>query len=409
MTKRLSICAGLAVSLLTAGATGRTANDDEVVTIDQVPDAVRRTIESHLRGGTIREIERTTDHGRVLYEVDVRTKDGVVEFDVEADGTFAGYEDDGEEDEDRDGEEDDEDRAVVRMGGEGDTHVPTPMRDRVAMSPVITHPYFPLSRTRYTELRSGDERVVREVLGLTKHVGGVECLVLAEKEYEDGELAEISYNYFAQDRAGNVYYFGEDVDDFEDGRVVGHGGAWLVGKNATEPCLFMPATLDVGFRFKRENSPPDAEEWDLVEAIDGKLVVGGTEHNGLLVIAESDSPDRWTERKYYARGIGLVSENNELNLVSARRGVAQEREDDDEGDVVVTLDRVPPAVRRTIQAHLHDGTIIEIERTTDHGRVLFEVDVETSDGVIEFDVEADGTFVGYEDDGDEELNDEEDD
>lgn len=82
------------------------SESDVPVSLEECPAAVQATIRAHLDGGEITELERTTDHGEVLYEVDVRTADGVVEFDVAEDGTFRGYEadddDDDEEDDDRD-------------------------------------------------------------------------------------------------------------------------------------------------------------------------------------------------------------------------------------------------------------------------------------------------------------------
>jgi hypothetical protein len=167
-------------------------------------------------------------------------------------------------------------------------------------------------------MRSDDEFVVREVLPETRKIAGIECTVLAEKEHERGAIAEISYNFFAQDALGNVYYFGEEVDEYKDGQVSGHGGAWLVGKNATEPCVFMPARLTVGLGFKNENSPPAAEEWNEIEATDAALEVPSGSYRDVLVIKEADKPGKWKERKYYAKGVGLISENRELNLVTFR-------------------------------------------------------------------------------------------
>jgi hypothetical protein len=199
-----------------------------------------------------------------------------------------------------------------------DASVPAPIAAGARFSPRITHPYLPLSTVRTAEFHSKSDKVLFEVQPETRQVAGVECLVLAEKEYEDGELAEISFNYFAQDEEGNVYYFGEDVDDYEDGQVVSHGGAWLVGRNAKEPCLFMPARPRVGFLYKPENSPPAAEEWAEIAAIDAVLEVPAGSYADVLVVKETDHADRWQERKYYARGVGLISENGKLNLTAVR-------------------------------------------------------------------------------------------
>jgi hypothetical protein len=91
------------------GVAGRTHDDgDEVVTLAECPPAVQATIRAHLDGGTITEIERTTDHGEVLYEIDVAVGDDVVEFDIAEDGSFRGYEsDDDDDDDDHDGPDDD--------------------------------------------------------------------------------------------------------------------------------------------------------------------------------------------------------------------------------------------------------------------------------------------------------------
>ena len=194
----------------------------------------------------------------------------------------------------------------------------TPLKDGAQFTSRITHPYFPLSTVHYAELRSDDEFVVREVLPDTRTIAGVDCTVLAEKEHEGDAVKEISYNFFAQDTLGNVYYFGEEVDEYKDGKVSGHGGAWLVGKNATEPCVFMPAQLTVGLGFKNENSPPAAEEWNEIEATDAELEVPSGKYRDVLVIKEADKPGKWKERKYYAKGVGLISENRELNLVTSR-------------------------------------------------------------------------------------------
>jgi hypothetical protein len=186
-------------------------------------------------------------------------------------------------------------------------------------SPRITHPFLPLSEVVYAELVAPKERVVREVLPQTREVSGVPCLVLVETEYHDGELAEISRNFFAQDASGAVWYFGEEVDEYQDGRICGHEGAWLAGSAGSKPCLFMPAQPAVGQRFEPEQSPPHAVEFDEVVALDEKLAVPFGEFAGVLVIREGDRPGHWLERKYYGRGVGLLSENGSVNLTALRR------------------------------------------------------------------------------------------
>ncbi|MCA9278283.1 MAG: hypothetical protein H6815_06450 [Phycisphaeraceae bacterium] len=206
-----------------------------------------------------------------------------------------------------------------KSGGTNDAPSLTPLAAGVALSSKITHEFFPLSFVRYIELASETERSVRRVEDRTHVVGGVECLVLAEESYEDGELAEISYNYFAQDGHGNVYYFGEDVDNYKDGVVVDHGGSWLVGRNASEPTIFLPSNPQVGYTFKPENSPPDAEEWAEVQSVQHHVNTPFATYDHVLAIRESNNPDEWQETKYYARGIGLIAENDDLLLTKIGR------------------------------------------------------------------------------------------
>lgn len=306
----------LGSTILVSGVAGCACprEGEETVCLDRTPAAVRDAIRKHAEGGEVEEIERSLRDGVVVYEVEVEGPGGGFEFAVAADGTYLGLEPDEGEEDDEEWHDDDDTEAAGDSAGA--FVVPTPLRDGVRFSAKITNPYFPLSAVRVAVLEGDGERVVREVQEGARRVAGVECLVLAENEFEGGVLKEISYNFFAQDEDGNVYYFGEEVDEYENGRVVGHSGAWLVGRNAAEPCLIMPARPVVGFRFKPENSPPVAEEWDEVADLDASLRVPAGRYDGVLVIKESDRPGRWKERKYYARGVGLISEDGSLNLVS---------------------------------------------------------------------------------------------
>ena len=95
----------------------------------------------------------------------------------------------------------------------------------------------------------------------------VDCRILVEEAYEDAELVERSFNYFAQADDGTVYYFGEVVDNYENGVIVNHDGSWLVGGatlptdppgtgNAPQPAVFMPANPELR-RVQAGGSVPD--------------------------------------------------------------------------------------------------------------------------------------------------------
>lgn len=132
LTRSLPLAVGLAVGLggcapkenegASSGAMGLLAQTgqegDVIVTFEECPAAVQATIRDHLDGGELVEIERTTDHGEVLFEVDVRGDEGIFEFDVAEDGAFRGYEEDGPDEDDDDpedpddGDEDDDEEEI---------------------------------------------------------------------------------------------------------------------------------------------------------------------------------------------------------------------------------------------------------------------------------------------------------
>jgi len=138
----------------------------------------------------------------------------------------------------------------------------------------LGNPYFPLVPGHFLRLE-GEEKKGEELrveitvcedacgggaYGVagdgTKVVDGVTTRVLREQEWEDGELAEVSFNYFARcTRNGGVFYFGEDVDDYDDGEISGHGGAWHAGVDGALPGLVMPGNFLVGSRYYQEIAP----------------------------------------------------------------------------------------------------------------------------------------------------------
>jgi hypothetical protein len=74
----------------------------------------------------------------------------------------------------------------------------------------------------------------------------VETLVVEDKAFEDGKIAEVAIDYFAQDDNGMVYYFGEDVDEYKDGKVVSHDGSWILGKDTPCPGVLFPSVPKMG-------------------------------------------------------------------------------------------------------------------------------------------------------------------
>jgi len=145
----------------------------------------------------------------------------------------------------------------------------------------------------------------------------VACRVLQEGEEEDGEILEISQNYFAQADDGTVYYFGEVVDIYEGGVIVSHEGSWLVGgptlptdpvetATADDPAVFMPANPEVGDTWKPEDLFPLVDETVEAVKVGTNVTVPAGKFPDTMKVQESSLLSDDTENKWYAPGVGVV-------------------------------------------------------------------------------------------------------
>jgi hypothetical protein len=189
----------------------------------------------------------------------------------------------------------------------------------------ITNRYWPLSKVRRTVFRGREGgarvRVVSRVLKRKRRVAGVRVAIVAVREFEDGELVERTKDYFAQDRKGRVWYFGEKVDDIENGRVVGHEGQWLAGTNGAKPGLFMPARPRRGQVFEQERAPGVAEDRSKVVGVNIEARTPAGQFDRCIRTRDFAPLDNRTEFKIYCAGVGLVREkprDGRVDLVSYR-------------------------------------------------------------------------------------------
>ena len=124
------------------------------------------------------------------------------------------------------------------------------------------------------------------------------------------QLVEVSRNFMATDRnTGDVYYFGEDVDNYKDGKVVNHESAWRAGTGGARFGLMIPAKPTVGQAFYQEIAPKVA--MDRVEVISTSETVktpAGTFQN-CVHLRETTPLERDVSHKYYAPGIGIIKDD----------------------------------------------------------------------------------------------------
>ena len=128
----------------------------------------------------------------------------------------------------------------------------------------IDNPYFPLTpgTTMIFEGSADDMpiRVETTVTHETKTIMGVECVVVRDLGYEDGELTEDTIDWYAQDKEGNVWYFGEYSESIENGEVVDTHGSWEAGVDGAMPGVIMWADPKVGEPYSQEVAPGVAED-----------------------------------------------------------------------------------------------------------------------------------------------------
>lgn len=172
-----------------------------------------------------------------------------------------------------------------------------------------TSSYFPLDVGHTWEYEGveddGELSLVITVLPITEIVAGVTTRVVEERETLDGELVEVSLNYYAATEEGTVCYFGEAVDIYEDGAVVSHEGAWRAGDPGNAPGIIMPPEPSAGVRFQMELAPGIAEDEGMIVGTGPVTVPAGT-FDETIRVREFNPLDGGKGFKVFARDVGLV-------------------------------------------------------------------------------------------------------
>jgi hypothetical protein len=181
------------------------------------------------------------------------------------------------------------------------------------------NPFFVLEPGFQQTYTGGDGRLVITVLDQTELVDGVTTRVVEERESRGGALVELSRNFYAIDPASqDVYYFGEDVDDYSHGAVQ-HPGVWRSGQNGAHYGLIMPGRPTVGFQHDQEEAPGVAEDHaEVISTTETVTGPSGPVANCIKVKETSRLEPGTTEYKLYAPNVGLVTDAD-LTLDGYRR------------------------------------------------------------------------------------------
>jgi hypothetical protein len=177
----------------------------------------------------------------------------------------------------------------------------------------VDNPYFPLTpgaRWVYEALTpDGNERTVVEVTNDTKKIAGIDAVVVHDTVAVDGQVIEDTFDWYAQDRDGNVWYLGEDTKEYENGKVSSTKGSWETGVKGALPGIVMEAHPKVGDKYRQEYFPPEALDKAVVLGVkDDAAVPFGTVHDVVTTSDLNPLTPKAVEQKYYAPGVGLILE-----------------------------------------------------------------------------------------------------
>jgi len=196
----------------------------------------------------------------------------------------------------------------------------------------VTNPYFTLTPgTQFTyeaKKSEGVERTEATVLNETRLVMGVTTTVIKDQVFLDGELIEDTRDWYAQDQEGNVWYFGEETAEYENGGITTTEGSWEGGTSGALPGIVMKANPQIGDRYRQEYLKGIAEDMaDVVSLSETITVPYGTFSGCLKTYDYTPLNPNAKEYKYYCKDVGAVvleedlEDNERLELIAINRGV----------------------------------------------------------------------------------------
>jgi hypothetical protein len=185
--------------------------------------------------------------------------------------------------------------------------------DPAKFSTRIDNPYFPLVPGdkhvyRETDSEGTKQRVVVSVSHRTKQIAnGITARVVHDRVTERGEVVEDTFDWYAQDSDGNVWYLGEDTVECRNGKIKNHSGAFEAGVDGAQPGIIMPAKPEPGLEYRQEYYAGKAEDKAKVVALDEQAEVPFGHFTNVLMTKDLNPLDpKVNEFKFYARGVGPV-------------------------------------------------------------------------------------------------------
>ncbi|MCX6750191.1 MAG: hypothetical protein NTZ83_01930 [Candidatus Pacearchaeota archaeon] len=185
-----------------------------------------------------------------------------------------------------------------------------PIIDPLEFVTEVDNPHYTLtpgmSYIYQSETDEGTEKNIVVVTNETKNILGITTTVVWDRVWFNDELIEETYDWYTQDKEGNVWYFGEDSKDYENGVVVSTKGSWEAGIDGAEPGIVMEAHPKVGDSYRQEYYKGEAEDMGKVIALEESVTVPYRTFNDCIKTKDWSKIEPGKEYKYYCKGVGGV-------------------------------------------------------------------------------------------------------
>ncbi len=302
------ITVGLSMVLVVASCASEAASQEVKVSVSpaELPVVIKKAIEETFPNGRITRIEKEVE-GKDPGQYDVVIVVGVNEYEVEIspEGKILESKEIAPAEKAAPAEQE---KKWTRSFGQADCTFSSVGRNR----------FFSLQPGDRLVLESSTEKVTITVLNKTREIDGIETRVIEEREEANGKLKEISRNFFAICKEhADVFYFGEEVDIYEDGKIVKHSGAWRADEKNSQAGIIMPGTILLGARHYQEIAPNAMDRAEIISDDVTMKTPAGTFTNCLRVEETSGLDPDEKCYKTYAPGVGLI-QDEDLLLIGYR-------------------------------------------------------------------------------------------
>ena len=297
------VIVGLLMMIVATNFSCHSVTQESKVTVlpSELPVVIRKAIEQVFPDGRIIAIQKEVegeDPGQ--YDVDVRSDGKEYEIEISPEGKVIEIK---EKTSDAETAGAEESRKWTDSFGIENCTFSSTGRNR----------FFILEPGYQLVLESSEEKVVITVLNNIRKIGNIETRVVEEREEENGELKEVSRNFFAICKEhGDVFYFGEEVDDYKNGKVVSHSGAWRADEKGSKAGIIMPGMILLGARHYQEIAPNAMDRAEIISDNVTMNTPAGTFHNCLRVEETSGIDPDEKYYKTYAPGVGLIQDEDLL-------------------------------------------------------------------------------------------------